>query len=85
MVRTQIYLTDEQKRQLERLASASGKKQSEMIREAIDGYLVEQEPQDWKAALEAARGMWTDRGDFDGCTRDLRSEWERRLERTYGR
>jgi predicted transcriptional regulator len=85
MVRTQIYLTDEQKRQLERLAAASGKKQSEMIRAAIDDYLVEQEPQDWKAAFEAARGMWTDRGDLDGCTRDLRSEWERRLERTYGR
>jgi predicted DNA-binding protein len=80
MVRTQIYLTDEQKRQLERLAAARGKKQSEMIREAIDGYLVRQKPEDWKAAFEAVRGMWTDGGDFDA--RDLRSEWERRLERT---
>jgi predicted DNA-binding protein len=84
VVRTQIYLTDEQKRQLERLAAASGKKQSEMIREAIDGYLVKQKPEDWKAAFEAARGMWSDRDDLDGCVRNLRSEWERRLERTYG-
>ena len=51
MVRTQICLTDEQKRQLERLAATGGKKQSEMIREAIDGYLAESEPTDWKAAL----------------------------------
>jgi predicted DNA-binding protein len=85
MVRTQIYLTDEQKRRLERLALASGRKQSAMIREAIDGYLVKQEPADWKAAFEAVRGMWADRADLDDFVRDLRSEWERRLERTYGR
>jgi predicted DNA-binding protein len=85
MVRTQIFLTEEQKRQLKRLAAASGKKQSEMIREAIDGYLVKQGSEGWKAAFEAARGMWTDRDDLDGFVRDLRSEWERRLERSYGR
>jgi predicted DNA-binding protein len=84
MVRTQIYLTDEQKRQLERLAARSGKKQSEMIREAIDGYLVKQEPADWRATFEAVRGMWAGR-DLDELIGDLRSEWERRLERTYGR
>jgi predicted DNA-binding protein len=57
MVRTQIYLTDEQKLQLELLAAASGRKQSEMIREAIDGYLAEPEATDWQAAFEAVRGM----------------------------
>jgi len=85
MVRTQIYLTDEQKRQLARLAAASGRKQSEMIREAIDGYLAEREPTDWQAAFEAVRGMWSDRDDLDDVVRDLRAEWERRLERNYGR
>jgi predicted DNA-binding protein len=85
MVRTQIYLTNEQKRKLERLASASGKKQSEMIREAIDGYLAACEPTDWKAAFEAVRAMWAERDDLDDFVRDLRAEWERRLERTYGR
>jgi predicted DNA-binding protein len=83
MVRTQIYLTKDQKQQLERLAAASGKRQSEMIREAIDGYLVHQQPNDWKAAFKAARGMWAKRDDLDDFVRDLRVEWERRLERTY--
>jgi predicted DNA-binding protein len=85
MVRTQIYLTDEQKLQLERLAAANGKKQSEMIREAIDRYLAEREPKDWKEALEAVRGMWAGRDDLDDFVRDLRAEWERRLERNYRR
>ena len=85
MVRTQIYLTDEQKLQLERLAAASGRKQSEMIREAIDGYLAQREPTDWQAAFEAVRGMWAERDDLDDFVRDLRAEWERRLERNYRR
>jgi predicted DNA-binding protein len=81
MVRTQIYLTDEQKQQLERLAVASGKKQSAMIREAIDGYLADREPKDWKEAFEAVRGMWADRDGLDELYADLRAGVERRLER----
>jgi predicted DNA-binding protein len=82
MVRTQIYLTDEQKRRLERLAATSGRKQSEMIREAIDGYLVRQERQDWAQAFEAVRGMWAERGDLDDFARRIRGEWEQRAERS---
>ena len=85
MVRTQIYLTAGQKRQLERLAAASGKKQSEMIREAIDGYLAKEEPKDWKEAFEAVRGMWADRDDIDEFYADLRAGVERRLDRICGR
>jgi predicted DNA-binding protein len=85
MVRTQIYLTDEQKRQLERLGAASGKKQSAMIREAIDGYLANREPKDWKEAFEAVRGMWADRDDLDEFYADLRAGVERRLDRTSTR
>jgi predicted DNA-binding protein len=84
-VRTRIYLTDEQKRQLARLAAASGRKQSEMIREAIDGYLAQREPKDWRETFEAVRGMWAERDDLDDFVRDLRVGWERRLERTYRR
>jgi predicted transcriptional regulator len=85
MVGAQIYLTDRQKRPLERLAAARGKKQSEVIRDAIDGYLAASEPRDWQAAFEAVRGMWAERGDLDDFVRDLRAGWERRLERAYGR
>jgi predicted DNA-binding protein len=84
MVRTQIYLTEEQKGNLTRLASTTGRRQSELIREAIDGFLAEHRPKDWKEALETARGMWADRDDLDDFVRELRAGWGRRLERLYG-
>jgi predicted DNA-binding protein len=83
MVRTQIYLTDEQKLRLERLAAASGKRQSEVIREALDAYLAARGAQDWKEAFAAVRGMWAGRDGLVDLVRGLRAEWERRLERTY--
>lgn len=82
MSRTQVYLTDEQDRGLKQLGAATGKKRSELIREAIDRYLAERKPEDWKQALEAIRGMWADREDLVG---DLRSGWEGRLDRLYRR
>jgi predicted DNA-binding protein len=85
MVRTQIYLTEEQQRGLERLAAATGRRKSDLIREALDGYLADHQPKDWKDALEAVRGMWADRDDLDDFVRNLRAGWEKRLERLYGR
>lgn len=85
MLRTQVYLTDDQDRGLKQMAAATGKKQSELIREAVDGYLAESKPDDWREALEAVRGMWADRDDLDDLVRDLRSGWERRLDRLYRR
>jgi predicted DNA-binding protein len=84
VVRTQVYLSEEQKRGLERLAATTGKRQSDMIREALDGYLAKHEPKDWREALEAVRGMWADRDDLDELQADLRMDWERRLQRLYG-
>lgn len=85
MVRTEIHLTKAQKQRLDRLAAASGKRQSVLIREALDGYLADHQPKGWKDALEAVRGLWADRDDLDDFIRDLRAGWEKRLERLYGR
>lgn len=71
MVRTQIYRTDEQKQRLDRIAAATGKRQGVLIREALEGYLAERQPKDWKEALEAVRGMWADRDDLDDLVRNL--------------
>jgi hypothetical protein len=84
MVRTQVYLTEEQERGLKRLAASTGRKQSELIRAAIDGYLAKEEPKDWKEALEVVRGMWADRDDLDELHADLRAGWQRRLRRLCG-
>ncbi len=76
MIRTQIYLTDRQRAKLTIIAENMGKKQSELIREAIDR-LIEQAGQDQKkTALKEAAGIWKDRDDLPDF-RALRSEWDR--------
>lgn len=76
MVRTQIYLTEEEHQALRVLSAETGKSQSEWIREAIDQLIVRYKKPDRKKLLQHARGMWKDRADlFDLDT--LRREWER--------
>jgi hypothetical protein len=76
MIRTQIYLTEEEHHALRALSAETGKSQSEWIREAIDQLVVQYKKPDRKKLLQQARGMWKDRADlFDLET--LRQEWER--------
>jgi len=76
MIRTQIYLTDKQRAELAVIAKNMGKKQSEVIREAIDR-LIDQTGQDRKKmALRAAAGIWKNRDDLPNF-RAIRSEWDR--------
>ncbi|MGH6906103.1 MAG: ribbon-helix-helix protein, CopG family [Geminicoccaceae bacterium] len=79
MVRTQIYLRREQQRSLERLAAATGRRKSDLIRTALDQYLAQQQPKDWFDALEQMFGMWSDRPEMDDHVRRLREEVDARL------
>lgn len=73
MTRTQIYLTSTEAQGIARVAAETGRKQSEVIREAIDQYLLRLGPQDRLSRLREARGIWSDheisiesiRGDFE--------------------
>ena len=56
--RTQIYLSDEQRRRIDELASAEGVTMAEIIRRAVDGYLDGQA--DSSAALSATFGAVPD-------------------------
>ena len=76
MERIQIYLTLEQSRELKKLAMRSGKRQSELIREAVDALLAAAEKPGWKSDLMAAAGLWADRDDLPDFTR-LRTEMDR--------
>jgi Arc/MetJ-type ribon-helix-helix transcriptional regulator len=76
MVRTQIYLTDHQRDELAALAKTVGKKQSELIREAVDRFIDEGGHNRRKAVLHEAAGMWKDREDLPDF-RATRSEWDR--------
>lgn len=65
MIRTQIYLTEDEHQGVTRLAKATGKKQSEVIREAVDEYLKKIGPLDNLSRIRKAKGIWKDREDMD--------------------
>jgi hypothetical protein len=56
--RTQIYLTRTEKTALKRASRATGRTQSQLIREAIDHVYVQPQGADLLAALEKAAGSW---------------------------
>jgi metal-responsive CopG/Arc/MetJ family transcriptional regulator len=76
MVRTQIYLTERQRAALADLSKTEGKKQSELIRKAIDRFIDESSSQRREAVLRQAAGMWQDRQDLPDFMA-IRSEWDR--------
>jgi hypothetical protein len=76
MVRTQIYLTEEERAGLLELAKTSGKKQSELIREAIDRFLTLFDDARYRAVMGNAAGMWKDRDDLPDF-RAFRKSWDR--------
>ena len=76
MVRTQIYLTEEERAGLIALAKSSGKKQSELIREAIDRFLTMFDEVRYRAVMDTAAGMWKDRDDLPDF-KAARQSWDR--------
>lgn len=63
MIRTQVYLTEQEQKQLTAFASQNKVPKSEVIREAIDAFLHNKmvEKQNRLAAIRAAKGMWASR------------------------
>jgi len=76
MVRTQIYLTEEEKDGLDAVAKSTDKKQSEIIREAVDRFLDLTRGNRRKAILHEAAGMWRNRRDLPEFAATRRS-WDR--------
>jgi len=74
MTRTQIYLTPTEAQGVARIAAESGRKQSAVIREAIDQYLSRLGPQDRLQRLQEARGIWEDR---EIGLKDIRQDFDR--------
>ena len=76
MVRTQIYLTELQRNELATIAKTVGKKQSELIREAIDRLIDQVSSGRRELVLREAAGIWKDRKDLPDF-RATRAEWDR--------
>lgn len=80
MVRTQIYLNEAQKSALDRLSAERGATVSNLIRQAVDQFIVKTSP-DFEEALDRSFGMWRHRhelGETSKYVRKIRREWEAR-------
>ena len=76
MIRTQIYLTDRQRAELAAISKTLGKKQSELIRDAVDRLIDQEGHSHREIVLREAAGIWKDRTDLPNF-RALRTEWDR--------
>jgi len=76
MIRTQIYLTEHQRNELATIAKSFGKKQSELIREAIDKLIDQTGKNHRELVLREAAGIWKDRTDLPDF-KSIRAEWDR--------
>jgi hypothetical protein len=76
MVRTQIYLTERQRDELAAIAKIAGKKQSELIREAVNRLIDQSGRSRREAVLREAAGIWKDRKDLPDF-KETRAEWDR--------
>jgi hypothetical protein len=83
MVRTQIYLSDEEARALEREARASGRTKSRLIRDAIDRvYLGGRDTAEVLRSLQKSAGAWRRRESGAAYVERVRSG---RLARIHSR
>ena len=76
MLRTQIYLTENERSSLIELAAASGKSQSELIREAVDRLTAQFGKTRRREVIDNAAGMWKHRKDIPDF-REIRQLWDR--------
>lgn len=79
MHRTQIYLTEIERQNLNQLTRRTGKSKSELIREAIDQFVESKryKKENKLEALRSVRGLWEKRTDLPDFIA-LRKEFDRR-------
>jgi histidinol phosphatase-like PHP family hydrolase len=76
MIRTQIYLTEQERDALGKMAAETGLPQSELIRNAIDHFVALSSDAHRKAVLDRTAGLWKDRDDLPDFAA-IRRQWDR--------
>ncbi len=64
MVRMQIYLTEDERLGLRILAKSTGRKQADLIREAVDRFLAADSNDRRKDVLNKAAALWEKRNEL---------------------
>lgn len=77
MERTQIYLTEEERKALAEISNRTGRKMSALIREAVDEFIGQHREEGRLESLRSGRGMWKDREDLPDFE-SLRREFDER-------
>lgn len=76
MIRTQIYITDEEKKVLNLISGKTGQTKSELIRKAIDTFIKGYKQSNKAIVMKAAFGLWADRDDIEDFKK-IRGEFDR--------
>lgn len=76
MERTQIYLTEKERKTLKAMAARLGRSQSALIREAVDRYIERDQEGSRLDLMQQAHGLWAKREDLPDFE-DLRRELDR--------
>lgn len=76
MIRTQVYLTEKQRKELSDIAKTTKRKQSELIREAIDLFISHSGRKHRNSVLDKVAGLWKSRSDIPDF-HETRAAWDR--------
>jgi metal-responsive CopG/Arc/MetJ family transcriptional regulator len=76
MLETQINLTNQIENALNEISQRTGKPVNELIHEAIEIFVSENDLMNRRALMQKARGIWADREDFNNLE-NIRDEWNR--------
>ena len=76
MIRSQIYLTENERASLKNISSETGRSQSDLIREAVDTFIKKISKKNNNEQRQEAFGIWKEKSDIPDL-RELRNEFDR--------
>jgi len=78
MIRSQVYLTEEERVELKLLSQTTGRTQSDLIREAVDLFIKQSKKSTRLKRFSNAFGLWMNHDNYPDI-RKLRNELDRKL------